>query len=369
MPVRIALRDTPPRWTAAAAVAVAVVLTLALTAVPIRLAGANPPAAFERYLLTPLTSGHGLQEVLLTATPLIFTGIAVAIAFRAGYWNIGAEGQFLAGTVGTTAVGLWLADLPAAIALPLGLLAGAAGGTAWALLPAWLRRRGGIDEVVTTLLLNPVALLVVQGLLNGPWRNSESGFTDSDRVGAGYDLGPILPGGRVHWGFAIALVVAAVAWVVTTRTATGLRIRACGQSPKAAAFSGIAVDRIQWRCALASGAVAGLGGASQVMGVQHQLTATISDGYGYTGIVVATLGGLSALGVVAVALLLGDVTVGAQNVSLVLQVPTQLGDVFSALLLLLVLACLAGRRYRLVRRPPPRTADGAPPRTERRERS
>jgi simple sugar transport system permease protein len=231
------------------------------------------------------------------------------------------------------------------------------------LLPAWLKRRAAIDEVVTTLLLNPVALLVVQGLLNGPWRNSETGFTDSDRLGSGFDLPALVPDSRVHLGFGLAVLVIAVTGVVLARTAVGLRIKAAGDAPAAAAFSGIAVGRLQWRCALISGAVAGLGGASQVMGVQHQLTMGISNSYGYTGVIVATLGGLSAVGVLLVALLLGDITVGAQNVSLVLQVPTQLGALFSALLMLAVLSAMSWRRYRVVWRRPraPETSGEAAP--------
>jgi simple sugar transport system permease protein len=329
------------------AILAAVLATLLLTAIPIRLAGANPPAGYRRYLITPLSSVGGIYEVMLTATPLLFTGIAVAIAFRAGYWNIGAEGQFLVGAVATTALALTLPNLPAAVALPLGFLAGAGGGLLWATLPAWLKRRGGIDEVVTTLLLNPGALLGVQGLRNGPWRNSATGFTDSDRFGHGYDLPALIPGTRVHWGFGVAVVVIAVTGFVLTRTPVGIRLRAAGQAPTAAAFSGVPVDRLRFRAALVSGAVAGLGGASQVMGVQHQLTQGISNSYGYTGVIVATLGGLSAIGVLAVGLLLGDISVGAENVSLVLQVPTQLGGIFGALLMLMVLSAMSLRRYRV----------------------
>lgn len=346
-PVRLVVRERTPRWSGPAAIAIAVVITVALTGIPIRLAGANPPAAFQRYLVTPLSSTQGIYEVMLTATPLLFTGIAVAIAFRAGYWNIGAEGQFLLGAIGATAVGINLTGLPAVVALPLGMLAGAAGGLLWAVVPAWLKRHGGIDEVVTTLLLNPVALLLVQGLLNGPWRNSKTGFTDSDRLGSGFDLPALIPGTRVHWGFGIAIVVIVVTGVVLTRTATGLRIKAAGQAPRTAEFSGIRVGALQWRCALVSGAIAGMGGASQVMGVQHQLTFGISSNYGYTGIIVATLAGLTAVGVVLVAGLLGTIAVGAQNVSLVLQVPTQLGDMFSALLMLAVLSMLSLRRFKV----------------------
>jgi simple sugar transport system permease protein len=156
----------------------------------------------------------------------------------------------------------------------------------------------------------------------------------------------------VHWGFGVAVVVVLVTGYVMSRTATGLRMRAAGQAPEAAAFSGIEVDRLRFRTALVSGAIAGLGGASQVMGDQHQLTQGTSNSYGYTGVIVATLAGLSAAGVGLVALLLGDIAVGADNVSLVLQVPPQLGGIFSALLLLMVLSAMSLRRYRFSRAGP-----------------
>ncbi|MET4637305.1 ABC transporter permease [Mycetocola sp. 2940] len=357
--MKVLLRARESRWLAPAAVAIAVLVTLLLTAGPIRLAGANPMAAYQRYLVTPLTTVGGLNEVLLASTPLIFTGLAVAIAFRVGYYNIGAEGQFLAGAAAATVPGLYLADAPAAVALPLALGAGAIGGTAWAVVPAWLKRHAHIDEVVTTLLLNPVALLLIQGLLNGPWRNSESGFPDSDRYGAGYTLPAIVEGTRTHWGFVIALVLVIVTFVVMSFTPLGLRLKAAGQAPGAAQFSGIPVVRLQWRCALISGAIAGLGGAVQVLGVQHQLTGGISSGYGYTGVVVAALGGLTAGGVLLVALLLGTMTVGAQNASITLQLPTQMGAIVSSTLLLAVVSVLSLRHYRLVFRRRSRVAGEA----------
>ncbi|WP_022885546.1 ABC transporter permease [Glaciibacter superstes] len=346
--MRIMLRARESRWLAPAAVLVAVVITLLLTAGPIRLAGANPVAAYQRYLVTPLTTVNGLSEVLLASTPLIFTGLAVAIAFRVGYFNIGAEGQYLAGAVAATIPGLYLPSLPAVLALPLAIGAGLVGGAVWAFIPAWLKRHARIDEVVTTLLLNPVALLLVQGLLNGPWRNSESGFPDSDAYGAGYTLPAIAEGGRAHWGLIIALLLVAITWIVMSFTPLGLKLRAAGQAPAAAKFSGIPVARLQWRCALISGGIAGIGGASQVLGVQHQLTAGISNGYGYTGIVVATLGALTAGGVLLVALLLGTIAVGAQNASIALQLPTQMGAIVSSTLLLAVVSLVALRRYRVV---------------------
>lgn len=338
-----------PRWVAPAAVAAAVLVTLALTAGPIRLAGANPAASYEMYVLSPLTSANGIGNVLLQATPLIFTGLAVAVAFRVGFYNIGAEGQFIAGTVAATVPALAFADLPAPLALPLGLAFGALGGVAWVLVPALLKRLSGIDEVVTTLLLNPVALLLVQGLLNGPWRNSETGFPDSDRYGVGYDLPALADGTRAHWGLVIGVLLVAIVWIVMSATPLGLRLKAAGMQPAAAEFNGIRTGALQFRAALVSGAMAGLGGAVQVMGVQHQLTASVANGYGYTGVVVATLGGLTAFGALLVALLLGDIAVGAQTASISLQLPTQMGDIVSSTLLLAVVSMFAVKGWRIVR--------------------
>ncbi|OJV24571.1 MAG: ABC transporter permease [Actinobacteria bacterium 69-20] len=347
MSMRLVLRGREPRWLAPVLVLVAVVIVYLLTAGPIRGAGANPQAAYQRYIVTPLTQTTSLTEVVLAAIPILFTGLAVAVAFRSGYWNIGAEGQFLAGAIGATAPGLYLPNLPGPLAIPLALVAGALAGVLWSLVPALLRTRYRIDEVVTTLLLNPVALLLVQGLLNGPWRNSTSGFPVSNNLGAGYRMPLAIPGSRVHLGVVIAAVLAIAIWLVMSRTATGLRARAVGLSPDAARFSGISVRKTLLRSALISGAIAGLGGADQVLGVGHKLSQEVSSSYGYTGIVVATLGALTAGGVVLVALLLGDITVGAQNASLVLQLPPQMGEIVSSLLMLAVISMLVLRRYKV----------------------
>lgn len=346
----LVLREDDARWRTPAAVVVAVVITFAVTAWPIHGAGANPFTAYRRFLITPLTSGYSVQEVLLASTPILLTGLAVAVAFRAGYYNIGAEGQFLAGAIGATLPGIHLSELPAVVALPLAVGAGAAAGLVWALLPAWLRRVARIDEVVTTLLLNPVALLLLQGLLNGPWRHPETGFTDSATFGAGYEMPTLLGSARVHGGLLIGIVLVIAFGVIVALTPLGLRLQAVGQAPDAARFSGIGVARIQWWAALASGAIAGIAGASQVLGVQHQLTNSIAVGYGYTGVVVATLGALSAVGVLFVSFLLGLIGVGAQNASFVLQIPAQMGQLVTAVLLLAVVSCVALRRYRFVLR-------------------
>ena len=340
--------SAPPGFVVAMPVA-AVVVTFALTAGIVLAAGANPIDAYRQFLITPLQSQFSLLEVLVSMTPLLFTGLAVAFAFRAGYWNIGAEGQLLCGAIAAAWLGQHVGGAPRVLVIPAMLAVGALAGAAWALPPALLRTRFGIDEVVTTLLLNPVALLLVSGLLNGPWRDPVTKFPESPRIAAGAEFPQLVDRSRLHLGFVVALVLAAALWFVTTRTATGVRLRAVGLSPRGARFARIPVERTLLTAALVSGAVAGLGGVSELAGIQFRLTEGISPGYGYTGVVAATLGGLSMIGVTAASFFLGLVNVGAGTASRVLDVPTQLGEIITAALLLVAVGLILFRRYRIVR--------------------
>ncbi len=342
-------------WSTPVLIAGAVVITFLITAGPILLAGANPIAAYAAYLVVPLTSGFTLLEVLVSATPILLTGAAVAIAFRAGYWNIGAEGQLLLGAVAAAGIGTLVGDLPPLLALPIMIVGGALAGAAWAIVPALLRVRFGIDEVVTTLLLNPVALLFVNGLLHGPWRDPATGFPESERIAASAEFPTLIDRSRLHLGFVLAIAVIAVAWYVLARTPAGLRLRAAGLSPHGARFAGINVSRTLLGAALVSGAIAGLAGVSEVAGIQNRLTSGLSPGYGYTGIVVATLGTLSMPGVALAGLFLGDLTVGASSAARTMGIPTQLGAVVQGVLLLTTIALLTLRRHR-TRRPAATTA-------------
>ncbi|MGQ0607446.1 MAG: ABC transporter permease [Chloroflexota bacterium] len=342
------MRITP--WSTPVLVVAAVLITLAITAGPIILAGANPIEAYGAFVVVPLTSQFTLLEVLVTATPIMLTGAAVAIAFRAGYWNIGAEGQLLLGAIAAAGIGTLVGGLAPIVALPIMVVGGALAGAAWALVPALLRVRFGIDEVVTTLLLNPVALLLVNGLLHGPWRDPTTGFPESPRIAAAAEFPTLVERSRLHLGFLLALAVIALAWYVLARTPAGLRLRAAGLSPHGARFAGINVSRTLLGAALVSGAIAGIAGVSEVAGIQNRLTGGLSPGYGYTGIVVATLGTLTMPGVTMAAIFLGDLTVGASSAARSLGIPSQLGAVVQGVLLLTTIALLALRRRR-ARRP------------------
>jgi len=345
----------------------AIVTILAVTGGAFVIAGANPLDAYYAYFIAPLTREFTLLEVLNKATPILFTGAAVAIAFRAGYWNIGVEGQLLMGAVAAAGIGQVVEGWPPLLVLPVMIGAGALAGAAWALVPALLRVRLGIDEVVTTLLLNPVALLLVQALLHGPWKDPETGFPESPRIAEAAefpplaDFIPLIGRSRLHLGFVIAIVLIIIAWYVLSRTGTGLRVRAVGLSPHGARFAGIRVERTLLRVALVSGAIAGVAGVSEVAGIQFRLTEGVSPGFGYTGIVVAMLGGLTMPGVLVAGLLLGDLSVGASSAVRSLQIPSQLGDVVQGTLLLVVIGAVAIYRWRTSRedeRPPD---EGEPP--------
>jgi simple sugar transport system permease protein len=347
--IRLQQRAAPPPGFVLALPVAAVAVTFALTAGIVFAAGANPLEAYEQFLITPLRSEFGVLEVLVSMTPILFTGAAVALAFRAGYWNIGAEGQLLCGAIAAAWVGQVVEGWPRVAVLPVMVALGALAGAVWALAPALLRIRFGIDEVVTTLLLNPVALLLVNGLLNGPWRDPETRFPESPRIATSAEFPQLVDRSRLHLGFVLALAIVAVGWFVTTRTATGVRLRAVGLSPRGARFAGISVERTLLGAALISGAIAGLAGVSEVAGIQFRLTEGISPGYGFTGVVVATLGGLSMVGAAVAAFFLGLVNVGAGTASRVLDVPSQLGNIITAALLLVTVGLLVFRRYRITR--------------------
>src|SRR5919106_5636041 len=271
--MRVALEErVAPHWFTVVLAAIGIILTFAITSIFMLSSGVEPFSAYRQFLIEPLTYRYGVMEVLVSSTPLLLTGAAVVFAFRAGYWNIGAEGQLLCGAIAAAGIGMIVEGIPKPLALLLMIAAGMAAGAAWALIPALLRVRFGIDEVVTTLLLNPVALLLVSGLLNGPWRDPVSGFPESERIAASAEFPTLIDRSRLHLGFLLAIVVIALAWYVLARTPTGLRLRAAGLSPHGARFAGINVAATLLGAALVSGAIAGIAGVSEVAGIQNRLT-------------------------------------------------------------------------------------------------
>lgn len=340
-------RAPAPVWARPLIPVAAIVVTFILTASLVLLVEANPLEAYYYFLIDPLSSRVSAIEVLVKATPLLLTGAAVTFAFVGGYWNIGAEGQLYAGATAATGIGIWLGETSAWLALPAMIAGGFVAGMLWALIPALMKVKLAIDEVVTTLLLNSVALFAVSALLNGPWRNPISQWPQSPDIGPAAIFPKLIPRSRLHLGFILAVVLIIILWFVLTKTALGLRMRAVGLSPAAARFAGIHVERTTLIAALVSGGIAGLAGVSEIAGIHYHLIDAISPGYGYTGIIIATLGTLNAWGVALAALFIGLIDTGAQTVSRALGVPIYLGEVIQAALLLVTLGMLLLQSYRL----------------------
>jgi len=336
-----------PLWQQAMLPILAVVITFALTSVLVVMVNASPLEAVYYFLVDPLSSRVSALEVLVKATPILLTGAAVTWAFTGGYFNIGAEGQLYAGAVAATAVGLQMEGQSPLVALPLMIAGGFAAGMVWALTPALMKVYLNIDEVVTTLLLNSVALFVVSALLNGPWRDPVSQWPQSPEIADAAIFPKLVARSRLHLGFLLSLGTLLTLWYVFRQTALGMRMKAVGLEPAAARFAGINIRRTMLTAALVSGGIAGLAGVSEVAGIHYHLIDAISPGYGYTGILVATLGLLNPLGVAIAALFIGLIDTGGQTVSRALGIPSYLGDVIQATLLLVTLGLLRLRNYRL----------------------
>ena len=283
-------------------------------------------------------SMFAFTEMLTRATPLIFTGLAATLAFRAKLWNIGAEGQLYLGAMAAVAVSTGWISGPPILLIPMILIAGALAGALGMAGPAYLKTRFGADEVVTTLLLNFIILIFIQMMLEGPLKDPMGmGWPQSSPVVDNALLPQILPRMRLHYGLVIALVAAVIAHIMLSKTVWGLKLRAVGENAAAALHAGIGVKRTLMSAALISGAIAGLAGVSEVAGLRGYLTTDLSPGYGYTGIVVAMLAGLSPLGVIVAALFIASVFVGADSMSRAMGVSSYLADLVVAMALICVL--------------------------------
>lgn len=276
---------------------------------------------------------------LLRATPLLFTGLAVSLAFTTGILNVGAEGQLLAGATAATAVAL---AMPASAGLAVTLAALAAGtlaGAAWAAVPAWLRARFGVLEVISTIMLNFVALNVTGWLVRGPLQEPTRIYPQSAMLDAAVRLPRLVPGTRLHAGVALAVLLAlALAWTLRA-TAGGFRVRMTGANAAAAASAGrIRTGRVVALVFLASGALAGLGGAVEVLGVTFALYENLSPGYGYTAIAVALLAGLRPGAAIVAALLFGALQAGAAAMQRDAGVPAVMVSVVEGCIIVLLLA-------------------------------
>ncbi|MFM2139992.1 MAG: hypothetical protein RLZZ25_257 [Gemmatimonadota bacterium] len=280
------------------------------------------------------------SATLVRSAPLLLLGLGVALAFRAGVLNIGAEGQFLLGAISATALAQGVGgDLPGVVMIPLMAVVGAAAGAGWAGIAAWLRHRFGVLEVISTIMLNFVALATISWMVRGPLQEPTRIYPQSAEIAHAAQWPFLIPGQRLHLGFVLGLLACVIAWVVLTRTATGFRIRAVGASPSAATSAGgIDVTRTVTRVFLVSGACAGLAGAAEVGGVTWALYEGISPGYGYTAIAVALLARLHPGWIIGSAIFFGALEAGASAMQRDAGIPSVVVQVIVAVIILGVLA-------------------------------
>ncbi|TCP80405.1 nucleoside ABC transporter membrane protein [Rhizobium sp. PP-CC-2G-626] len=349
--MRFERREHRPLALVIATPILAIVAALAISGVLIAIAGAPVLEAYWRILKGAFGSRLSVTETLTRATPLMLTGLAAAVAFRARLWNIGAEGQLYLGAIVVAATSSHLlGGLPPIVQIPALLVLGAIAGMVLLLVPLWLRLRFSVDEVVTTLLLNFVAVLFVSMLIDTVLKDPAAfGWPQSQSVADSAMLPKLLSRSRLHLGLAIAVVLAFLLHFVQSRTVFGLKSRAAGLNPQAAVFAGVPLGRTLVGVACISGGLAGLAGAVEVMGVKGYVTTDLSPGYGYSGIVVAMLANLHPLGVVLAALFTATMFVGADGMSRNMGIPSYIADLTVALSLLTMLVALFFTQYRIRR--------------------
>jgi simple sugar transport system permease protein len=346
--MRLEPRPAPSLATTLALPVGAILATVLIASLLVLAAGASPLSVFGLVLKGAAGTQFALLETLTRATPLIFTGLAIAVAFRAKLWNIGAEAQLYAGAVATVVLGTGALPLPAALLIPLLMIAAVTAGALLLLGPAILKTRFGVDEVVTTLLLNFIMLLFVSMLLEGVLKDPMGlGWPQSQKLVAEARLPRIITGKRLHYGFALAIVSAIVVWIIMKKTALGYEMRAVGHNPAAARFAGIPVNRVLLKTAILSGGLAALAGFSEVAGLKGNLTLDLSPGFGYSGIVVAMLAMLNPLGVVAAAIFVAGIFVGADAMSRTAGVPSYIANVMVATALLTMVTAIMLTRFKV----------------------
>lgn len=305
----------------------------------------NPFLAFSGLLQGSFGSAKALSETAVWATPYIFAGLAVALAFKGGLFNIGAEGQLALGATTAALFGYalpeWLGfDLPKIIHLPLVILLGAAAGALWAAIVGYLKAYTGGHEVINTIMMNYIALNSISFLLNGPMKdpNPNNVIARTPLIAESAHITPIFEGLRVHWGFVLALLTAFLVWWMLNKTTLGFEIRTVGSNPDAAKYAGINVKRIIILTMAFSGMLAGLAGTFEVTGLNYRHELGFSIGYGFDAIAIALLGKSHPLGIVLAAILFAAMRNGATRMQFLTQLPVDLISVLQALILLFVAA-------------------------------
>lgn len=308
--------------------------------------GANPLDAYKMMFRAAFGSVNGMAEVLVKATPLILAGLGVAVAFRTGFFNIGAEGQLYMGGLAATTVALFLPGVPGFLRVVPAVLAAFVAGGVWAFLPALLKSTLGISETINTIMFNYIALMIVGIAIRGPLQDTTDYQPQSMLIGESGTLPILIRDTRLHLGFVLALVCAAAVWFVMNRTTTGFEMRLTGLNRRAAYCVGMPVTKSLIMSACLSGGLAGLAGMGEVLGVQHRLLEGISGGNGYTALLVALLAQNNPVLVVVISVVLAALQVGAGSMQRMMGVPSSIVSILTGMIVLLVLCRDIFKRYK-----------------------
>jgi ABC-type uncharacterized transport system permease subunit len=348
--IRLEKRRQQPAYQGAVAASAAVVIAGVTGAALFAVLGVNPLSAYAAMGSGVFSSADAFSEVLVKATPLIFTGLAVATAAVMMLWNIGAEGQLVWGGIFAAGTALFLfPDAPAWLLVPLVLLASVLGGMVWSLIPALLKTQYRVNEILTTLLLNYVAIIYMEHLFYGPWRDPAGfGFPGTAQIPAAAQLLRLF-GTRVSLGFPLALLSAVFLYYLLNKSAWGYQVRVIGQEQRAARYAGFNVTAKILTVMALSGAFAGIAGMVEVCGIHYRLQTGLAVGYGYDGIIVAWLAGLNPLAIPFAAILLGALFVGGEQLQSVLGLPASISLILEGALLFGLFAgqVLTGYRIRM----------------------
>lgn len=336
-------------WHELAVLVAALVVAVVIIAGLVLVIGKSPGDSFAALYNGAFGSRESALETLVQATPLILTGLAAAVAFRAGIWNIGAEGQFFAGAIGTWWVYDMWGGLPAPLLFVIMFVAAALAGAAWASVASGLLVRYGTNEILTTVMLNFVILFVLSYLLSGPWQSPDTFYFQTERMVDSSFLPRFFTGSRLHWGFGVALLAAVAVYYIIRRTTLGYEIRGVGANVVASRYKGIKVGSVILAVMAISGGLAGLAGAGELLGVHHRLRVDIAVGIGFTGIIIARVARLHPLGVIVAAVAFGALVNGSTAMQVETGIPKALVLVIEGTVLALVLIAGVVSRYRIRR--------------------
>ena len=315
-------------------------LTLISGAILFAALGHDPLLTFHTLLIEPVSDLYGISELLLKALPILLCALGLAVAYQARIWNIGAEGQLLMGALVGSAVAIELIDWDSRWALLWVLAAGTLAGALWGALAAWLRTQFNANEILTTIMLNYIALNLLLFFVHGPLKDPDGfSFPQSAMFGDASRLPALFEDGRVHVGLYFVLLALVAVWVLLHKSFLGFQIKVLGLDQRAAGFVGFREKRLVWLALLISGGLAGLAGVSEVSGPIGQLVPQVSPGYGYAAITVAFLGRLNPFGILVAGLLMALLYLGGENAQMNLNLPQSLSGLFQGMMLFYLLAC------------------------------